>query len=261
MCNLPDRCQCLHDFICYLLSLRTPLGEPLHQSRRRTFIAGFTATAKSALDIASDLLSSPDEHFLTFRLSQDHVETLFSKVRRMFGFNNNPNVLQFRSAIKRLVCKQAVEASKAANVLDCESTSGVFKLEWRRSPIANSHSSEGDEFVFPFSDELENVNNPVQDNILYYIAGYIVRSLMGSVSCDSCSEALIEPKRPKYNDHQYSNNSLEPHEILTTVKDRGGLLRPSVSVFNTVKQCEKTFKATVIRDPANYIANKSLKSY
>ena len=177
----------------------------------------------------------------------------------MFGFNNNPNALQFRSAIKRLVCKQAVEASKAANVLDCESTSGVFKLEWRRSPIETSHSNEENELVFPLSNELDNISKPVQDNILYYIAGYIVRSLMGSVSCESCSEALIQAKRPKYNDHQYSNNFLEPHELLTTVKDRGGLLIPSASVFNTVKQCERTFMAAVILNPAADIANKALK--
>ena len=99
----------------------------------------------------------------------------------MFGFNNNPNVLQFRSAIKRLVCEQAVEASKAANVLDCESTPGVFKLEWRRSPIETSHSIEENELVFPLSDELDNISKPVQDNILYYIAGYVVRSFVNEV--------------------------------------------------------------------------------
>ena len=43
---------------------------------------------------------------------------------------------------------------------------------------------------------LNDVNNPhpLKDNILYYIAGYIVQSLLEKVSCETCKgELLLDP--------------------------------------------------------------------
>lgn len=36
-------------------------------------------------------------------MSQDHVETFFSLIRRMNGFNNNPTTVQFQSAYEKLL--------------------------------------------------------------------------------------------------------------------------------------------------------------
>ena len=265
--NFADRCQALKDFISYLHSLQTPSGDPLFQSRRKTFIVGFTATANCVMQLADSLLSSPSagyEFLLTFRLSQDHIETLFSKVRRMHGCNNNPNVSQFRSAIKRLLCKQSIQSSKAANTLDCESTSGVFKLEWRRSPLSSEGSDEDNDDLTPLHlDEFGNGEHPIDDNILCYIAGYIVHSLQGSISCDTCADALVQQKNRSVvsSEHQYASKTYEKHEMLTMIKDRGGLLLPSAAVFRTVQQCEKVFRLTVLCAPSKYIAHKSLKSH
>ena len=43
---------------------------------------------------------------------------------------------------------------------------------------------------------LNDINNPypLKDNILYYIAGYIVQSLLAKVSCETCiGELLLDP--------------------------------------------------------------------
>jgi len=42
-------------------------------------------------------------YLLTYKLSQDHLETFFSCMRRMGGFNNNPTCRQFKSYYKKLI--------------------------------------------------------------------------------------------------------------------------------------------------------------
>ena len=41
----------------------------------------------------------------------------------------------------------------------------------------------------------------VTENVLYYIARYILRSILKSVNCDLCVESLLVPKQ--MSDHQY----------------------------------------------------------
>ena len=136
LANLGEQKYVLREFMTYLLSLKAPNGIWLHTSKRKTFILKFISTSEAILELSTELLST-DGWLLTFSFFNDLLEMLFSNVRRMFGFNNKPNVIQFRSAIRTLLCKQAVQASKAANVLDCEATTGVFKLQWpkRTTPI------------------------------------------------------------------------------------------------------------------------------
>lgn len=42
-------------------------------------------------------------YFLSYKISQDHVEMFFALIRRMNGFTNNPTTIQFRSAYKKLL--------------------------------------------------------------------------------------------------------------------------------------------------------------
>ena len=256
-CNLEDRQDVLCDFSTYLLSLKTVDGIPLHRSRKKTFIVGFLATSTSILELSHLLLGSY-HYILTIRFSQDHIECLFSKIRRMGGYNNNPSSLQFKAALKRLLCKQSIQSSQAANSLDCESTSSVFKLEWskRRSPLQTDEQQldEGDCTIL---DELKIDEHPMHDNILYYIAGYIVKSLKGTVTCEACCDALIDVQ-DKSVDHGYAEPLCHAYQKLTSVKNRGGLVLASQPVYRIVKRCELVFRETVVADPAKYATRKSL---
>lgn len=42
-------------------------------------------------------------YLFTFKLSQNHLETFFSCIRKMNGFNNNPTCRQFRSRYKKVI--------------------------------------------------------------------------------------------------------------------------------------------------------------
>ena len=84
---------------------------------------GFTLSSMSILDVAEHLLSrnyNKFEYVLTYRFSQDQLEMFFSKVRNRLGWNNNPNALQFKWALRVLLQKNQVAASSNANCLVVE---------------------------------------------------------------------------------------------------------------------------------------------
>lgn len=84
----------------YLSSLKLPSGQLVIHSRRRTAITGFKCAAAGIIAIARHLLCRPNNpyaYFLPYKCSQDHIEILFSVLRRRSGWNNNPNVYQVKN--------------------------------------------------------------------------------------------------------------------------------------------------------------------
>jgi len=53
------------------------------------------------------------DFFLTYKVSQDHLELLFSSIRSMGGFNSTPT--QFEAAYKRLIVHVELKVSSQAN--------------------------------------------------------------------------------------------------------------------------------------------------
>lgn len=93
------------EYIDYIQSLRiieninSNKSIPILQSRRRTGFWGFIVAMKSVLQLARYVFENKTmSYLLTYKLSQDHLETFFSSIRRMGGFNNNPTCRQFRSS-------------------------------------------------------------------------------------------------------------------------------------------------------------------
>lgn len=66
--------------------------------------------------LADDLFTEGILSYLpTFRISQDFIETLFSKIRRMGEHNTNPTALGFKNTLRNLLAKQAISASNCGN--------------------------------------------------------------------------------------------------------------------------------------------------
>ena len=242
----------------YLLNLQDLTGQRLIYHRRKTFILGFVATAKSVLSLAAELLNRevmPYNYFLTYKVSQDHIELLFSCVRSRGGFNNNPNAIQFKTAMKQILLKNSIMSSNRSNVLCFESQSigSLFSLKWtkRRTPICElsedevSHANEDADVQHIFDNNVSKVT----ENVLYYISGFLVRGIVKDIDCQECSEALLSP----INDHQYC---YLPYDSLVNRKNRGGLIHSSYGVYKVVFTCEKSFKVNVINNDKNI----SLKS-
>ena len=86
----------------YIFALKDERGNYLQTGHRKTAIWCFTFSIRSIQSIVTELLKRscrPYKHALTYKLSQDNIELLFNKIRRHSGWNNNPNVLQFKYAL------------------------------------------------------------------------------------------------------------------------------------------------------------------
>ncbi len=60
----------------------------------------------SVLSISQSLLQrdeNPFKYILTYKFSQDHIELLFACIRGKGAFNNNPNTLQLKYALRNIL--------------------------------------------------------------------------------------------------------------------------------------------------------------
>ena len=137
--------KCVDESIRYLYGLKDELGVPLLSHRRNTFVKGLIVAAKSVRDVALSLLTRenlPFSYVLTYHFSQDHLELLFSAIRSKGGFNNNPDVRQFKAALRKVLLRTSIRGSKYGNCQDFSSgdNAPLFDLKWRKSPLVSEES-------------------------------------------------------------------------------------------------------------------------
>ncbi|KYN29364.1 THAP domain-containing protein 9, partial [Trachymyrmex cornetzi] len=123
--------------INYLFNLEAKDGTKLIKTGRRTFIYGFALALKSILEVAEDIFNERPhyKYLLTYKFSQDHAEILFGKIRSRHGFNNNPNVLQFKYAMKQILMRNDIKTNSTgldSLELDNDPTGAVFDIVWKK---------------------------------------------------------------------------------------------------------------------------------
>ena len=183
----PGRLDELKSIFCefrdYLLTLEDAEHKPLFSSRHKTFVVGFICTFDAVLCLSQDLFMFGQTYLPIFRMSQDFIETLLSKIRRMGGHKNNPTSQGFKHALRRLLARQAIMTSKSGNCLDCDSTSGVFALERskRAAPIPDDQEISSDSVIDRIDALVSDSTTYHKEKILRYIAGYLVRVIHGKV--------------------------------------------------------------------------------
>jgi len=188
--------------------------------------------------IAKELfIVSPFTYILTYKFSQDHIELLFGRVRQRFGANNNPNVTQFKTAIKQILLKNAIKCKSNGNcnTFDDDPAGSLFEFKWakknnfedfqERNSDANEDNIIQNKVDFLNNLNLNNLMYESKNNILYYIAGYIVRKI--KLNCTSCKRSLLMQKY----DHDYVSSPLSK---LVNFKNRGGLIYSSDCVFKII---------------------------
>jgi DNA transposase THAP9 len=239
--SIEEKCK---EIFQYLFSLRID-NEPLHKHGRRTFLIGFATAIKSVLAISRIVLVKyPSFKFvLTFHFSQDFLELFFGLIRSRFGFNNNPTVLQFKYALRRILVKNFLRMNELSNVAPIDSCIGsVFSLKKKRHEDEDkSFRVEFESVVDSESDldfkshqniiralKTENLNGKWQhlaDSIIFYLAGYLVRKISPKIFCDSCIYAICDLEKRPHNCARF-----------LTFKDKGQLVFPTDSVFKLLKK-------------------------
>lgn len=205
----------------------------VHSTQKKTPIFGFIACGRSVMGIYEDLVeqpAAPCRYLLTYKLSQDHLELFFSAVRARGGYNNNPNVRQFRGAYKRLLVRHQVKKGTGNCLLRDNTT--ILDSTPVTVNIARRVDVESVEVLAPEDDTLSDL--PDIDNLseykeaaISYITGFIVKKMKQKVTCMPCSQALTSDDLV----HRF-----------VTLKDRGGLQKPSTGITVVCQATERCFQ-------------------
>lgn len=222
-------------------------------SNRKTFALGFIINIHSFEGLAIDLLSNitqPLKYFLTYKVSQDHIELYFCCIRSRGGWNNNPSVMQALWTIRRLLFQNSITASKNANCShDDYDSNPIFTFRSKKrdinlnKDIEEIETKNDDMDLIQLLKALQNIElNIYQENILYYIAGHIVKTFLDKCICNHCRQLVLYVSNKE---HNYTALNYNHYSTFLNIVNRGKLYEPSKAIFEILKFSEKSFKAQI----------------
>ncbi|KAF2900482.1 hypothetical protein ILUMI_05701 [Ignelater luminosus] len=193
-------------------------GKQITTTKRKAFAVRFIVNGYSFHQLALDLLtaiSKPLKYFLPYKCFQDNIKLYFCCIRPRGGWNNNPNVLQALWWIRRLLYRNSVTPGINADCLFDDSESvPIFKFRSAKRNVIEENQANNDIEMEKLMLELENVEmSTYQENILFYITGYIVDLFMKTCTYTNCQDILTEPK----NDRVYSTPQLNHYSGINSV--------------------------------------------
>ena len=231
----------------YILELTVDGISILHH-RRKMFAIGFLMNIVSFENLAMQLLTCnehPLKYFLTYKCSQDHLELFFSCIRSRGGWNDNPNPLQFKWTLRKLLFSNNIQPGINSNCLSGDfNLTPVFENRVTKNILRNSRDEvTTDEELQKLISVIDRTNlTTFQDNILYYIGGFITRKLFQKNSCLFCKKVLLNET---LEDHNYTKFNNYNYATFTKFVSHGKLYFPSEVVFNIIKYTEKVFRANI----------------
>lgn len=204
-----------------LTTISTENEQLIIESRSRTGFIGFIFCLESLIALGEDLLRSQDDPYsyvLSYKFSQDRLELFFNAIRGALGWNNNPSARQFQFIYRRFLAHAGVISDSRGNCLD--------------------FSSETDSVLDIFEEAPEfHPTSAYIDNIVTYIAGFVVRKVLLRETCPECRLSLIStPQEASSADYSFIR-----------LKNNGGLITPSQSVVKTLKVAETVFRGAPLK--------------
>lgn len=169
---------------------------------------------------------------MSFKLSQDHIETFFSSVRQRGGFNNNPSCKQFKSAYKKLLVHSEITGSQYGNCVAILDSTQMSVVNVGPDCIINNDTEEDPSTVQQDHDYIQSLSRltPCLDEVTSYIAGFVVKKIKNKITCNICHLFLIDS----------SNHNFK----LIEVKDRNNaLMKLSQDVVEICLEAERTFRS------------------
>lgn len=212
-----------------LMTICDSNGVRIVASRRKMGLLGFVLNIDSLLLFGDEILlgREPLNYFLTYRLSQDHLETFFSAVRQRGGWNNNPSAVQFAQAYRALLSHAGLATFFISNA-NCETSD--FSL---LSLPHDFYSFDEPSFDFVEPNWFHDLSL-FADGIIVYMAGWVVRKMINSdnFKCLDCRYSLIRPATKS-----------SAADGLLRIKNNGELVFPSDSVVIILRTCEKYIRS------------------
>lgn len=203
---------------------------PILNTRHKCGFRGFIICMKSLIAMYKEYV---ENHLLkeipTYFLLQDAIEMLFGRIRACGGFNNNPNVLQFKGAFRKIQANMKLDISEKSNCRMFEMNlpdslfySDIYFVSSKRAKVSmNEHAYESQknqilelvencnyeaDAMAEEIDTADSTHHLLDGTALFmnaYIASAIERKIMKckSFHCDDCISVFAE------NDKLYSIDS------------------------------------------------------
>ncbi|KAE9521578.1 hypothetical protein AGLY_018042 [Aphis glycines] len=235
----------LNSRIPFAKGFKSPINTSNSKSIESVFNR-FIVSMKSVLEMSYKLLyktQSPFKFVLTYKVSQDHLELFFACVRSRGGCNNNPNCSQFKNTLRQLLLTRNITV-KSGNCCDFDESSDEvieFRSEkWNMKSVQNKPCEEDENKIQVYLQQLISTHlGEYVIDILSYISGYIVRSMMKKLVCSFCVDMLME-------NHQSDHNNYIAVTFVNAV-NRGKLINASRAILLIVQHLEKTFQVIVVQ--------------
>lgn len=191
------------DAIDYIKNLKLEkYGKSILETKSKTAFFGFMHNMNNFIFFYKEYVSTGIlEHVLTFRFSQDHLETFFSCIRSMNGCNNNPNTEQFAAAYRKLLLHNEIKSSADANCR--QSDVNILTVSSRRPKLTENNGTEyygtenavDDEINLLNYEEtltLDYVEDSLQNHAITYIASSIEKKVVKIIKCQECIQVIEE---------------------------------------------------------------------
>lgn len=176
-------------------------------SDRKAAFRGFLITIASIEGIYHDYVTEKQwmQFFPTFRISQDHLETFFSKIRSKLGQNDNPTCQQFSASYRKLLYQPNTSFPKLGNIsLVDESDDEAYRLKNVSNILTVSsrqkkvpHGNEGlpsanDDLSLEDVEYLSHVGELLNGAGIAYVASKLEKILLGcgQIYCMQCKHIL-----------------------------------------------------------------------
>lgn len=171
------------------------------ETKSHTPFTGFISNMANFKNIYKDYVETDKmNELITHRFSQDLLESFFSCVRGMNGFNDNPNAQQFEAAYRKLLVHNDVMSSEKANCID--SGTKILTVSSQRKKMPSSSTTEEiDPRLFEDWEDIFRFDNYIDDthsHSVAYMASMIETKIIQGkrptrlVKCQRCIDAFVE---------------------------------------------------------------------
>ena len=240
-----------------LRSLAEVSGSLVINSRREWGFLGMLLNFHSLASVYRTVVMKeehPFKYILSYKFSQDHLELFFGAVRQACGSNDNPTTVMLKAIYRQFLSRCDVQTGLRCNVVACDDTNllDVTLNKLRDLTLRSVATDDGVNVESVSLDHVYSKNSDVTvaecstrkldtltiftDNIVTYMAGFVVRKVVTIIDCEVCKTALFAKSD--------SDLGVEPQYCcLVQIKDRGPLVMPSESVRMLISMAEKVIRS------------------
>lgn len=187
---------------------------PIFQSAHKTGFRGFIINMHSMMLLYEEFIeeNSIMKSIPTYYFLQDVIELFFGRIRACGGFNNNPNVNQFKGAYRKLLSNIKIDTSELSNcrafdrnLPDDMNYSNIYFVSSKRVPLIldeNLYDTQKNKILEEIAvlDELESNNISFDGTVgtKNFTTAYITSCIEKKISecpsfhCNSCQSVFKE---------------------------------------------------------------------